>query len=69
MTRSSPPCEALDLERDLVTTEEDVAALRRERPTRPAGDLEHLDPMVPPEWAAPPRRQREVFPPQPPFEL
>jgi hypothetical protein len=69
MTRSSPPCEALDFERDLVTTEGDVAALRRHRPTQPAGDLEDLDRLCPPEWAAARRCRREVFPLQPPFEL
>lgn len=69
MTRSSPLCEALDLERDLVTSEGDVEALRRYQPTRPAGNLEDLDRLRPPEWAAPLRRRRAVFPPQPPFEL
>jgi hypothetical protein len=69
MTRSSPSSEALDLERDLVTTERDVEALRRHRPSQPAGDLEDLDRLRPPEWAVPLRRGRAVFPAQPPFEL
>lgn len=50
MTRSGPPSKTIDLDRDLPTTREDVAALRLARRTGtldPEGYLEFLSRLPP----------------------
>jgi hypothetical protein len=62
--------ELLDLERDIPTTPEDVAALRRNRPPADPDILRHLDRLradrLP---GAPPRPRRKTFGGCEPFEL
>mgnify|MGYP001048693818 CR=1 FL=1 len=68
MTSSSRPCEPLDLERDLPTTPEDVAALRRVQPQARWCESIDLEALRVPDWLVVAPR-RSVFPDAPPFEL
>lgn len=69
MPSSKDRGDALDLERDLPTTEMDVEALRRLRPQARLTDLTKIGDLVPPEWFEEPEGIRRVFGDLPPFEL
>lgn len=58
-----------DLERDLPTTSEDVAALRRIPPESPADWLERLTELSDPALFPSVNRERETSAGWPPFEL
>ena len=69
MPKSKDRADALDLEHDLPTTEEDVEALRRLRPQARLTDLTKIGDLVPPEWFEERDGVRKVFGDLPPFEL
>jgi hypothetical protein len=63
------PSDNLDFERDIPTTEADIQALRKNRPTREPWDLRDINSLAAPGWWPDRRDRRSVFPDQPPFEL
>jgi len=69
MPSSKDRVDALDLERDLPTTEMDVEALRSLRPQARLTDLTKIGDLVPPEWFEERDGVRKVFGDLPPFEL
>jgi|GEM_PF-5291659 len=69
MKKSKRPCKDLDFDRDIVTTPEDMEALRKHVPGWPVGDLTQMDRLSIPFDHVDPKILRRVFPDAPPFEL
>ncbi len=61
--------DALDFERDLATSQEDIEALRAHRPIRSTGDLRNLNRLRSPFPQMEEEPRRRVHPKGPPFEL
>ena len=66
---SPRPFELLDLERDIPTTAEDIAALARLRPPAEPDLLVHIERLQPPPWLPPARNSRRTSAGWEPFEL
>lgn len=59
----------LDFEQDIPTTEADILALRKNRPTRVVFDLRDINSLAAPIVSDALLRERKTFAGQPPFEL
>jgi hypothetical protein len=68
-TSSEAGAGGLDLERDLPTTEEDVAVLRELRGRRIDQPLVHINRLLAPGWTLEAAAARPLFTDCPPFEL
>jgi hypothetical protein len=69
MPNSDNRAGALDFDRDLPTTEMDIEALRRCRPSARFTNLKNMNELTPPEWFEERKGVRQVFGDLPPFEL